>query len=100
MTVIARKENAPAAYQVTFFQRQVSVLEAQYVGSHILGIHLRTAFPPISRAPRGFTAGEGPLAAASPQTPGLGGNRLRASLDGSPKLVRRVHPCVLNGYVP
>jgi NADPH:quinone reductase-like Zn-dependent oxidoreductase len=30
-----------------------------------------TPFPRISRAPRGFTVGEGPLAAASPQTPWL-----------------------------
>jgi hypothetical protein len=35
--------------------------------------------PPIGRAPRGYTAGEGKLAAASPyKTPWLEGNRLRA----------------------
>jgi hypothetical protein len=31
--------------------------------------HLRAASPPMRRAPRGFTVGEGPLAAASPQDP-------------------------------
>jgi hypothetical protein len=51
-----------------------------FAAAKVFGIHLRTAFPPISRAPRGFTVGEGPLAAASPQTPWLGGNSLRASL--------------------
>jgi hypothetical protein len=35
-------------------------------------------------AERGLTVGEGPLAAASPQTPWLGGNRLRASLGDLP----------------
>jgi hypothetical protein len=46
--------------------------------SIFLGIHL--GFLLISRAPRGLTIGEGTLAAASPQTPWLGGNSLRASL--------------------
>jgi hypothetical protein len=41
--------------------------------NHFLRIHLRPAFPPISRAPRGLRVGEGPLAAASPQTIGSGG---------------------------
>ena len=37
------------------------------------GIHLRTAFPLISRAPRRLTIGEGSLAAAYPQPLGSGG---------------------------
>jgi len=53
---------------------------AAFAAAKVFGTHLRTAFPAISRAPRGLTVREGPLAAASPQTPWLGGNRLRASL--------------------
>ena len=84
----------PHAYQATFSKRKVSFLQAQNVGLHIFGgsadlaafaaakvfrNHLRTTFPAIGRAPRGCIVGEGSLAAASPQTPWLGGNRLRAS---------------------
>jgi hypothetical protein len=57
-------------------------------------MHLRPAFPQISRAPRGLMVGEGPLAAASPQTPWLGGNRLRASL-GDLLVIRRAPVVVL-----
>ena len=46
-----------------------------FAAAKAFGIHLRTAFPPVSRAPRGLTVREGPLAAASPQTPWLGGER-------------------------
>jgi hypothetical protein len=46
---------------------------SQFAAAKILRIHLRPAFPPFSRAPRGLQAREGPLAAASPQTPWLGG---------------------------
>ena len=63
MTVVARKDNGP-----------------RFAAAKVFRSHLRTVFPPIGRAPRGFTLGEGPLAAASPQTPWLGGNRIRASL--------------------
>jgi hypothetical protein len=40
----------------------------------------------MRRAPRELKVGEGPLAAASPQTLVLGGNRLRAPL-GDPPVV-------------
>ena len=48
---------------------------SQFAAAKILRIHLRPAFPAFSRAPRGLPAREGPLAAASPQTPWLGGEQ-------------------------
>src|SRR6516164_9135501 len=53
---------------------------SRFAAAKVFRMHLRPAFPRISRAPRGCKVEEGPLAAASPQTPWLGGNRLRASL--------------------
>ena len=97
--IIAKEGHTPRSLSGDVFKRQVSFLQVQSVGLHIFGgsadlaafaaakvfgIHLRTAFPPTSRAPRGLTVREGPLAAASPQTPWLGGNRLRASLGDLP----------------
>jgi hypothetical protein len=41
----------------------------------VFRIHLRPVFPRISRATRGFTVEEGSLTAASPQTPGSGGEQ-------------------------
>jgi hypothetical protein len=55
-----------------------STYTSKMSASVFLQIHL--GFSLISRAPRGLTIGEGTLAAASPQTPWLGGNSLRASL--------------------
>jgi hypothetical protein len=54
----------------------------RFAAAKVFRIHLRPAFPQTSRAPRGLTVGEGPLAAASPQTPLTRGERtrLRASL--------------------
>ena len=101
-----RQRTSPSGLSGDFLQRQVSALQAQKLSARIFrgppgylaaqnvkahaivrartlrseGIHLRTAFPPISRVPRRLIVGEGPLAAASPQTPWLGGNSLRASL--------------------
>jgi hypothetical protein len=56
MTVVARKDNGP-----------------RFAAAKVFRSHLRTAFPRMSRVPRGFTVEEGPLAATSPQTPWLGG---------------------------
>jgi hypothetical protein len=70
IAVIARKEKVPHGLSGDIFQGQVSVLHGQNVGWQGF------ISDPRSRelaAPRGFTVGEGPLAAASPQTPDSGG---------------------------
>ena len=52
----------------------------RFAAAKVFRIHLRPAFPPTSRPPRGLTVGEGPLAAAPLRPPWLGGNRLDSAL--------------------
>jgi hypothetical protein len=94
-----RQRTSPSGLSGDFFQRQVSALQAQKLSARIFRgppgylaaqnvkahaiVRARTPplgrnpspnrVPPISRAPRRLIVGEGPLAAASPQTPWLGG---------------------------
>jgi hypothetical protein len=72
IVVIAGKRRCPATFQVSFFKDKYP-LSRPKMSPRISGIHLRTALPRIGHAPRGFTVGEGTLAAASPQTPWLRG---------------------------
>jgi hypothetical protein len=78
IAIIAKERHRPAAYQATFFKKQASLLQADlasFAAAKVFGIHLRTAFPPISRAPLvvlrpdrpkiGFARNRRPLASSS-----------------------------------